>query len=449
VCGRGPGRRERSRSEPSVSARAGIVVTGTEVLAGRVPDRNGPWLADRLSELGIELAHIAICGDRPADLEAQLRFLTSEGVDLVVTSGGLGPTADDLTAEVVGRFQGRDSFVDERLERRIAAIVEPLLKRWRGLDQAAIEASTRKQATIPIGVDVLGPAGTAPGLVVPPLDGHAHPTVVVLPGPPRELQSLWPEAVATEAFRAAVAGRSRYEHRTLRLIGIPESEIAETLRVGEGRIEGLGELEVTTCLRRGELEIGVRYEPPAQAAWEGLLALVRERHAPQLFSDDGATVDEQVAALLRASEATVAVAESCTGGELAGRLSGPAGASAYFTGGVVAYADEAKASLLAVDADLIARHGAVSPQVASAMAAGAVGRFGADAAVAVTGIAGPGGGTEEKPVGYVCFAARLADGRELARDLVIAGERAEVRDRSTTLGMHILRRLLLGEPAPA
>ncbi len=431
-----------------MSARAGIVVTGTEVLAGRVPDRNGPWLADRLSELGIELAHIAICGDRPADVAAQLRFLASEGVDLVVTSGGLGPTADDLTAEVVGRFQGRDSFLDEELERRIAAIVEPLLKRWRGLDQAAIEASTRKQATIPVGADVLGPAGTAPGLVVPPVDGHRRPTLVVLPGPPRELQSLWPEAVATEAFRAAVAGRSRYEHRTLRLIGIPESEIAETLRVGEAHIDRLGELEVTTCLRRGELEVGVRYEPPAQAAWEGLLDLVRERHGPQLFSDDGATVDEQVAALLRESQATVAVAESCTGGELAGRLSGPAGASAYFAGGVVAYADEAKASLLAVDPALIARHGAVSPQVASAMAAGAVGRLGADAAVAVTGIAGPGGGTEEKPVGYVCFAARLADGREVARDLVIPGERAEVRDRSTTLAMHVLRALLLGEPAP-
>ncbi|MBA3420470.1 MAG: competence/damage-inducible protein A [Thermoleophilaceae bacterium] len=431
-----------------MSARAGIVVTGTEVLAGRVRDRNGPWLADRLSELGIDLAHITICGDRPADVEAQLRFLTSEGVDLVVTSGGLGPTADDLTAEVVGRFQGRDSIVDEELERRIAAVVEPLLKRWRGLDQAAIEASARKQATIPAGADVLGPAGTAPGLVVPPADGRAGPTVLVLPGPPRELHATWHEAVASETFGAAVAGRSRYEHRMLRLIGIPESEIAETLRVGEERIDGLDTLEVTTCLRRGELEVAVRYEPPAEPAWEGLLALVRERHAPQLFSDDGTSVDEQVATLLRESGATVAVAESCTGGELAGRLSGPAGASAYFAGGIVAYADEAKTSLLDVDPALIARHGAVSPQVASAMAAGAVRRFGASAAVAVTGVAGPGGGTEEKPVGYVCFAARLADERELARDLVIPGERAEVRDRSTTLGMHVLRRLLLGAPAP-
>lgn len=428
-----------------MSARAGIVVTGTEVLAGRVRDRNGPWLADRLGELGIELAHVTICGDRREDLEAQLRFLTAEGVDLVITSGGLGPTADDLTAEVVGRFQGRDLYLDEELERRIAAIVEPLLKRWRGLDPEAIRVSTRKQATIPEGADVLGPAGTAPGLVVAPAEGRGGPTTVVLPGPPGELHRLWPEAVATEAFRSATAERSRFEHRMLRLIGIPESEIAETLRVGEERIQGLDGLEVTTCLRRGELEVAVRYEPPAEPAWEELLALVRERHGPQLFSDDGASVDAQVAALLTDSGRTVVVAESCTGGEMAGRLSAPAGASGWFAGGVVAYANEAKALLLDVDPELIERHGAVSPEVASAMAAGALARFGAGAALALTGVAGPDGGTEDKPVGYVCFAARLADGDELARDLVIPGERPDVRDRSTTIGLHVLRRLLRGE----
>jgi nicotinamide-nucleotide amidase len=430
-----------------MSARAGIVITGTEVLAGRVRDRNGPWLAVRLAELGIELAHITICADRREDLEAQLRFLADERVDLTITSGGLGPTADDLTAEVVARFQGRALYLDEELERRIAAIVEPLLKRWRGLDPEAIRTSTRKQATIPEGADVLGPAGTAPGLVVAPANGRDGPTTVVLPGPPGELHRLWPEAVETAAFGAATTGRSQFEHRMLRLMGIPESEIAETLRVGEERIDGLDALEVTTCLRRAELEVAVRYEPSAQAAWEGLLELVRERHGPQLFSDDGTSVDGQVAALLTDSSRTVAVAESCTGGEMAGRMSAPAGASAYFAGGVVAYANEAKARLLDVDPGLIERHGAVSPPVAGAMAEGVLARFGADAALAVTGVAGPGGGTEDKPVGYVCFAARLADGSELARDLVIPGERPDVRDRSTTLGLHILRRLLRGESA--
>ena len=430
-----------------MGARAGIVVTGTEVLAGRVRDRNGPWLSDRLAELGIELAHITICGDRREDLEASLRFLAGEGIHLVITSGGLGPTADDLTAEVVARFQGREMYLDAELERRIAAIVEPLLKRWRGLDPEAIRTSTRKQATIPRGAEVLGPAGTAPGLVVAPADGREGPAVVVLPGPPSELHGLWPEALETATFRAASAGRSQFEQRMLRLVGIPESEIAETLRVGEEQIDGLEDLEVTTCLRRGELEVAVRYEPPARAAWEELLELVRERHGTELFSDDGTSVDEQVAALLTDSGRTVAVAESCTGGELAGRLSAPAGASAWFAGGVVPYANEAKARLLGVDFELIERHGAVSAPVASAMAEGALARFGAGAAVAVTGVAGPGGGTEDKPVGYVCFAARLADGFELARDLVIPGERPDVRDRSTTVALHLLRRLLRGESA--
>jgi nicotinamide-nucleotide amidase len=431
-----------------VSARAGIVVTGTEVLAGRVRDRNGPWLADRLLELGVELAHIAICGDRAGDIEAQLRFLADQGVDLVVTSGGLGPTADDLTAEVVGRFQGRSSVLDEEVEERITAIVEPLLRRWRGLDPEAIKVSTRKQAMIPAGAAVLGPAGTAPGLVVPPADGRNGPTVVVLPGPPRELHPLWHEALETEAMRAAIAGRTRYEQRMLRLFGIPESEIAETLRLGEGSIAGLDDLEITTCLRRGELEVAVRYEPPAEGAWHGLLELVRARHPEHLFSDDGTSVEEQVAALLLEQGRTVAVAESCTGGEMAARLSGPAGASAYFAGGVVAYANEAKAGLLGVELDVIERHGAVSLEVAGAMASGALERFGADAALAITGVAGPGGGTEAKPVGYVCWLARLADGRELARDFTLPGERVDVRDRSTTVGMHILRRLLRGEEAP-
>ena len=430
-----------------MSARAGIVITGTEVLAGRVRDRNGPWLADRLAELGIELAHVAICGDRREDLDAQLRFMAGEGVDVIITSGGLGPTADDLTAEVVARFQGREMHLDPQLERRIAAIVEPLLKRWRNLDPEAIRISTRKQATIPESAEVLGPAGTAPGLVVSPAEGRAGPATVVLPGPPGELHRLWPEAVATAAFRSATANRSHFEHRMLRLVGIPESEIAETLRVGEDRIDGLDGLEVTTCLRRGELEVAVSHEPSAQEAWEGLLALVRNRHGPNLFSDDGASVDDQVVALLTDSGRTVAVSESCTGGELAGRLSAPAGASAYLAGGVVAYTNEAKSRLLGVDMELIERHGAVSPPVASAMAAGALARLDAGAALAVTGVAGPGGGTEEKPVGYVCFAARLADGSERSRDLVIPGERADIRDRSTTVALHLLRRLLRGESA--
>ena len=426
-------------------ARAGIVVTGTEVLTGRVADRNGPWLSDRLLELGVELAHITICGDRPEDMESQLRFHADQGVDLIVTSGGLGPTADDLTLEVVAGFAGRSLWLDEGLEGRIAAILEPLMKRWPDVNRDSVREANRKQALVPEGATVIEPAGTAPGMVVPPRDGDG-PTVVVLPGPPRELHAMWAEAAQTEALRAALGEARRYEQSMLRLFGIPESEIALTLRQADEEIEGLDALEVTTCLRRGEVEVVVRWEPDAEATWRALAGLVTARHADTLFSTDGSSIDQQVAQLL--SERTMAVAESCTGGLMAARLSERPGASAYLAGGVVTYADQAKVQQLGVDPQLIARHGAVSPEVADAMARGALQRFGADTSIAITGIAGPGGGTEQKPVGTVCWCARLADGGVLARDTHMPGDRAEIRDRSTTVAMHMLRRLLLGEDLP-
>jgi nicotinamide-nucleotide amidase len=429
-----------------VTARAGIVVTGTEVLTGRVTDRNGPWLAERLRELGVDIAHIAVVGDRPEDIAGALRFFRDEGMDLVVTSGGLGPTADDLTARVVGDFQGRGSELDEALEGRIWRILEPLLSRWPDLDPAALRESNRKQALVPRGATVLEPVGTAPGLVVPPPDAAAGagPTVVVLPGPPRELQPMWAAATATEGFGAAVAGATEYRQEMLRLFGIPESEIAETLRVAEERA-GLEGLEITTCLRRGEVEVVTRFEPAAAAAYEAFAAVVRERHADTLFSQDGSSVDAQVATLLRERSLTIATAESCTGGLLAGRLTEQAGASDYVLGGVVVYSDAAKASLAGVDPALIAAHGAVSTEVAEALADGVRAALGATVGVGVTGIAGPGGGTEDKPVGLVCLSVSGPEGARLTRSATLPGNRGDVRDRSTTVALHMIRRLLLGE----
>jgi nicotinamide-nucleotide amidase len=419
-----------------MSVRAGIVVTGTEVLTGRVADRNGPWIAGRLLELGIELAHITICGDRPRDLEAQLRFLEEQGTDLIVTTGGLGPTADDLTLEVVARFSGRELERDPALEARIAKILEPLLARWPDLDAEAVRAGTAKQALVPYGAAVLEPAGTAPGMVVPARGA----TLVVLPGPPRELQAMWPAASASEAFLAVAGAAGDYRQSTLRLYGIPESEIAETLRRAQDTVEGLDALEVTTCLRRGEVEVTVRHEPSSEKAWRALANLVAERHPKSLFSSDGATIEEIVAALLHGR--TVATAESCSGGLMAARLTDRAGSSTYMTGSTIAYANEAKTALLGVPAQLIEARGAVSPEVADAMAAGALERHGADVALAITGIAGPGGGTEHKPVGTVCWCARTSEGTVLAERARLPGDRREVRDRCTTVGMHLLRRLL-------
>ena len=429
-----------------MSARAGIVVTGTEVLTGRVQDRNGPWLADRLLELGIELAHISIVGDRPGDMEAALRFMVDQGMDVIVTSGGLGPTADDLTAEVVGGFQGREMVLDEELEQKIADILEPLMKRWRNLDFDAVREANRKQAVIPAGSFVIDPAGTAPGLVVPPADGREGPTVVVMPGPPRELHEMWPKAVESEEFRDATSSRTEYEQRMLRLFGIPESEIAETLRVAEPEVEGFERLEITTCLRRGELEVVVRHEAATKSAYDALAGVIGERHGQYLFSTDGSTVDDQVSELL--GDMQIAVGESCTGGLMAARLTARPGSSGCVQGGVVAYSNEAKEHLLGIDHALIETHGAVSPEVAEALADGAIDRFDAQVGVGITGIAGPDGGTKDKPVGYVCWCVKMDDGRKLARDIRLPGDRNEIRDRSTTVAMHMLRRLLAGEELP-
>ncbi|HMD52341.1 MAG TPA: competence/damage-inducible protein A [Solirubrobacteraceae bacterium] len=450
-----------------MSARAGIVVTGTEVLTGRVSDRNGPWLADRLRELGVDLAYTTIVGDRPQDMLDALRFMADHGIDLVLTSGGLGPTADDLTAEVVGEFQSRPMVLDAALEGRIAEILAPLAKRWPNLDMEAIRAGNRKQATIPEGSTVLEPIGTAPGLVVPPPDPSssssssssssgagrggspsAHgTTVVVLPGPPREPQPMWAAAVRAPALQAAVAGATVYRQRMLRMFGIPESEIAETLRVAGREGVPLERLEVTTCLKRGEVEVVTRYEPDSQEAYEALERVIRSRHSDTLFSDDGTTVDEQVAALLRGTPSrparTVATAESCTGGLLAGRLTDLAGASEYVKGGIVAYSNDVKVSQAGVPERLIERHGAVSAEVARSLADGARTRLGADFGVGVTGVAGPGGGSEEKPVGLVWLSV-TRDAREpLTRSINLPGSRADIRDRATTVAIHLLRRALL------
>jgi nicotinamide-nucleotide amidase len=429
---------EQSRQPP----RAGILITGTEVLTGIISDRNGPWLSERLRETGVDAAVIQIVGDRPDDLLAALRFMAAEGMALIVTSGGLGPTADDLTAEVVGAFAGREMVLDTALEGRIEEILSGLMRRWPNLDRDAIRASNRKQAMIPEGSTVLDPVGTAPGLVVPPREG-ARPTVVVLPGPPRELKPLWETATRTDAFAAAIEGATTYERGILRLFGIPESEIANTLRAAEAEGLSLEPLEITTCLRRGEIEIATRYEPSGEDAYRAFAEFVRERHRDTLYSEDGSTVDQQVAALLRGR--TIAVAESCTGGLMSARLTDPPGSSAYFRGGVVAYSNDAKVSLAGVDPALIERTGAVSDEVAEALADGAVERFGADLGVGITGIAGPDGGTEEKPVGTVCFSISTRGGERITRSTRLPGGRADVRDRSTTVAMHLLRRLLAGD----
>ena len=415
--------------------RAGILITGTEVLSGYVTDRNGPWISERLAELGVEVAQIMVVGDRPGDLEGALRFMRDEGVDLVVTSGGLGPTADDLTAEVVGGFAGRELVLDEDMERKIAAIIERFARRLR-FDPESVREANRKQAMVPEGATPIDPAGTAPGLVVP-ANGQV---VIVLPGPPRELQDMWPRALETPPAQEVLSRANPYRTLSIRMFGIPESELAKSLREIADDGVPLDQLEITTCLRGGELVTDVRHRDGAEDAAEGLRAGLEERLGRFTYTESGESIEEVVFRLL--GDRTIAVAESCTGGLLAARLTLRPGSSKWFAGGVVVYSNEAKADLLEVDPKLIEEKGAVSEEVAEAMADGALERFGADVACSVTGIAGPDGGTEEKPVGYVCFCAKTATGEKLARDPVIPGSRADIRDRSVVVALHLVRYLL-------
>ncbi|MFP5387793.1 MAG: nicotinamide-nucleotide amidohydrolase family protein, partial [Thermoleophilia bacterium] len=352
-----------------------------------------PWLSERLAEHGVEVAHILVVADRPDDLEAALRFMAGEGMDLIVTSGGLGPTADDLTAEVVGKFAGRPMVLDEEVEEKIAEILRGFARRGGVLkfDPEALREANRKQAILPEGSIPLDPIGTAPGLVVP-ADGRI---VVVLPGPPRELQPMWSSALATGPVKTLLDRATPLHGYTLRMFGTPESEIAMSLREIEDEGVALSEVEITTCLRRGEIEIDVRYRDHAAQTAEAVRAGLQARHPRHLFSLDGETIDSQVASLLQGRR--LGLAESCSGGLLAARITDLPGASSYLAGGVVSYSNEAKADLLGVDPELIAAKGAVSPEVAEQMARGALERFGADVAVSITGIAGPDGGTEEKP----------------------------------------------------
>ena len=410
------------------------------MLTGRVTDRNGPWLAEQLRVAGVDIAQIVVVGDRPADLTSALAFLAAD-VDLVITSGGLGPTADDLTAEVVAQFQGRPTHLDEALEQQIAGIVERLSRNrgWR-VDPAATAAATRKQALVPLGAAVLAPTGTAPGLVVPVADGRTGPPVVVLPGPPRELQGMWPAALADPSVQAALGATTQLRQQTIRIWGTPESELAAVLREQD---TDLGGLEITTCLRDGELEVVTRFAPDAQPGYDGLRTALVDAFPDTLYSPDGRSVDQIVADALLAAKQTVATAESCTAGLLAGRLTDLAGSSAYLLGGLVTYSNAAKQDLAGVPAELIERVGAVSAEVALAMAQGARDRLGTDYGVGITGIAGPGGGSVDKPVGLVHLCAVGPTGT-LPRRIVVPGTRADVRARTVTVAMHMLRELLTG-----
>jgi competence/damage-inducible protein CinA-like protein len=408
-----------------------VVVTGSELVRGDRRDRNGPFLAAELLRHGLEPARIAIVGDDPAELETALR----EGLeaDLCLISGGLGPTHDDRTVELVARAAGRELLVDPDLEAEIEGISRMIAERFRR-PYADFAEGVRKQATLPVGAEVLGIAGTAPALVLETGQGAA----VVLPGPPSELRKLWPAALASSPVQAVLARAREPERRVLRFYGAGESQIAQAFEESGGEAGGV---EVTICAREFEVHVDLFVDDGGRERADALAAGMRERVGRYLFAEDERRVEEIVLDACRERGLTLAAAESCTGGLVAARLTSVPGSSDVFVGGVVAYANEVKARELGVPEEVLARHGAVSAETAAAMAAGAMERLGADVAVSVTGVAGPGGGSPDKPVGLVFLHAGGPDG-VAARELDFPGDRDAIRSRAAVAALHLLRTLL-------
>jgi nicotinamide-nucleotide amidase len=414
--------------------RAVVVATGSELVRGERTDRNGPFLAAEALKHGLEPARITIVGDDPAELERVFR----EGLeaDACLVSGGLGPTHDDRTVELLARAAGVELVVDEDLEREIEAISRGVADRLRR-PYADFAPGVKKQATRPVSAVSIGLAGTAPGLVFPAASGCV---VVSLPGPPGELRRLWPNALTSEPMRALLARTRPPGRRVLRLFGVSESAVARALDDAGGDGDGV---EATICAREFEIHVDLVVEPGAEARGEALEAALAERLGQWLFGRDERRVEELVLSLAAAQGLRLATAESCTGGLISARLTSVPGSSASFVGGVVSYSNEVKRGELDVPEGLLVEHGAVSAEVAEAMAEGARRRLGADVAVAVTGVAGPGGGTPEKPVGRVHLHAAGPDG-SLVRVLDLPGEREQIRVRATVTALHLLRALLTG-----
>jgi nicotinamide-nucleotide amidase len=412
--------------------RAIVVVTGSELVRGDRRDLNGPFLARELVSLGIGPARIVIVGDGPTELEDALR--AGVEADLCIVSGGLGPTHDDRTVETLVRVTGRELTVDAELEREIEGVSRGHAERLRR-PYAEFAPGVRKQASLPAGAASLGLAGTAPGIVLE-LEGRL---VVCLPGPPSELRRLWAAALESDALRRLLSRAQPPSRRTLRFYGVSESAVARAL--GEAGGEGDG-VEATVCAREFEIHVDLLVGDGGAPRAVALSAALRERLGGSLFSEDERTIAEIVLELCRERGLTLATAESCTGGLVAARLTAVPGSSDVFRGSVVAYADDVKTDELGVPADVLAAHGAVSPETAEAMAAGVRERLHADVGVSDTGVAGPGGGTPQKPVGLVYLHATGPEG-ELAAEFSVPADRETVRARAAVAALHLVRRLLL------
>ena len=417
-----------SREEPQPLA--AIIAIGSELLSPLRSDTNSLWITERLEGLGFRVGRKSVVGDDTAEIGRELDAAAA-AAPLLFTTGGLGPTADDVTVGAVARWLGVP------LERN-AAFVAKIRERFaaRGLRMPSVN---EKQADFIVGARVLeNPRGTAPGFWARGRDRE----IVVLPGVPSEMREIMEDSVLPEL--ATRSGGRVVRRRVLRVGGTGESSVEEIVAPLYRKWSAY---PVTILAAPGEVQLHLSVRDVPARAEEVLAEMERDfRDAlgPRLFGRDGEDLAAAVGSLLRARERTLALAESCTGGMIAQLVTDVPGSSDYFLGGVVAYANSAKAGLLGVSEDTLRRHGAVSEESAREMAAGARREFGSDLGLAVTGIAGPDGGSDEKPVGTVYFALAGSDGDAFARRRSFGGDRATVRRAAALAGLEIVRRRLAG-----
>lgn len=412
-----------------------IVGVGDELLLGHTVDTNGAWLSARLSDLGFRVLRRLIVGDT----REEIRDALSTGLDLAdltVFTGGLGPTLDDLTRPTVAEALNAPLEEDP-------AILGALRSGFRDRGYGELPETTRLMAQVPRGARVLAnPQGAAPGLVL----RAGEKLCILLPGPPRELKGIYTTGVEPVLRRAFENALLPAYHRTIHTTGIPESLLAR--RIQDLLPQDLGPLSIAFLPdRRGvRLRFTVRGESPEEAGmlFDGMEERLNDLLEPYRYESETGDLAEAVARAMTAAGEKMAVAESCTGGLVAKRLTDVPGSSKFFLGGLVAYSNDVKIRELGVSAESLEVDGAVSRGVAEQMARGVVERFHAAAGIGITGIAGPGGGTEEKPVGTVWYAVRLGDRTE-ARMSRFPGDRDSVREMAAQAALALLLRMLQGK----
>ncbi len=421
-----------------MTARAALVLTGDELLRGFIQDANAAHIAASLRHDGIQMGSIRVAGDSIDAITHAVQSSIHElgHVDLVILSGGLGPTHDDRTSEAVSKLAGRAL----ELQADALVMVEARLRTMGRLstadDHAMFDAGNRKQATMAAGSIVLHPAGTAPGYVVPASEGS--PIFVVLPGPPGELRHAWEQVRTTAPYRELMEQSDAGAERLVRIWGVPESYAARALE-DAGHVDSAA-CHVTLCARDGELELSIRGTDSAQV--DARIDALCERFGTRVFAlDDERSIAQLVGEQVHRAGCTMAVAESCTGGLLGSMLTGIPGSSSWFVGGAIVYSNELKEQFAGVAAQTLQQFGAVSEQTARELAIGIRTSCGSDIGIGITGVAGPGGGTEEKPVGTVFVGIADEAGVDVM-PLRLYGGRATIRLRSCIAALHGVRQRL-------